>query len=143
MLEILKYTYLLDNKKLRVAVERYWRRYLKIIKKPRAGREEANEARAILYFLGYLFPEKIALESLARRMKQIKPKTDLNGFLKMIDAGEKKKLSKYKKNKNFQRLKEFYLIVKSIKNRVGQDNTYLAEASFNKFYDRLKPKGYF
>jgi hypothetical protein len=142
MKELLKYTYLLDTKKIKKSIERLWQRYQKILDNKKSSWEDLNEARAILYFLGYLYPEKIALGSLKNRIKYIKPKISLDKFLLVIDRNDKKILTKYKNNKKFNKLKEFYLIVKEIKNRV-KNNTYLDEGRFNKIYSRLKPKDYF
>lgn len=143
MLSLLKNTYLLDNKRIKFDIERLWRRYQTILDKKNLSWKRANEARAILYFLGYLYPEKIALESLERRVKLIRPKITLNDFLLAIDGQEKKVLIKYKNNRKFNLLKEFYTIIKSIKNKINRDNTYLDEATFNKIYNKLKDKDYF
>ncbi|MBU4347408.1 hypothetical protein L6249_01735 [Candidatus Parcubacteria bacterium] len=143
MLSLLKNTYLLNNKQTELDIERLWRKYQGVLDKNNPTWEEMNEARAILYFIGYLYPEKIALESLERRIKLIKPKIILDDFLLIIDSQDKKALSKYKNNKKFNQLKEFYLIVKTIKNKVNKDGTYLDEAIFNKKYNKLKPKDYF
>lgn len=142
MKNLLKYTYLLDIKKIDKKIENLWQRYQKILNNKKLSWKDLNEARATLYFLGYLYPEKIALESLESRIKIIKPKISLNKFLLAIDGNDKIVLNKYKKNKKFNTLKEFYLIVKNIKNRV-KNNSYLDEERFNKIYFRLKPKDYF
>lgn len=68
MLKILKKTYLLDNHGLKKEIDKEWKRYENVIGKKDPNWEELNEARAILYVLGYLFPEKIALESLRKRV---------------------------------------------------------------------------
>jgi hypothetical protein len=114
MKELLKYTYLLDTKKIKKSIERLWQRYQKILDNKKSSWEDLNEARAILYFLGYLYPEKIALGSLKNRIKYIKPKISLDKFLLVIDRNDKKILTKYKNNKKFNKLKEFYLIVKEM-----------------------------
>lgn len=142
MKDLLKYTYLLNIEKIEQNIENLWNRYQKILKGRRSSWEDLNEARAILFFLGYLYPEKIALESLEKRVKFIKQKINLDDFLLVIDKDDKETLKKYKNNRKFNKLKEFYLIVKSIKNRV-KNNTYLDEARFNKLYSKLKPKNYF
>lgn len=142
MKELLKYTYLLDTKGIKKRIEYLWKRYQRILGNKKSSFEDLNEARAILYFLGYLYPEKIALESLEKRIKYIKPGITLDKFLLAIDRNDKKILNKYKNNKKFNKLKEFYLIVKDIKNRV-KNNTYLDEGRFNKLYSKLKPKNYF
>ncbi len=143
MLSLLKNIYLLDNDKIKSDIERLWQRYQAILGRKNPCWQEANEARAILFFLGNIFVEKIALESLEKRVALIKPRISLDDFLLAIDSKDKKVLTKYKNNKKFDQLKEFYLIVKSIKNKVGSDGTYLNEATFNKIYNKLKPKNYF
>jgi len=142
MKDLLKYTYLLDVGNIEKGIERLWQRYQNILNSQKSSWEDLNEARAILYFLGYLFPEKIALASLESRMKYVKPKISLDKFLSVIDGNNRKILKRYKNNKQFNQLKEFYLAVKNIKNRVEND-TYLDEGRFNKIYSKLKPEGYF
>jgi hypothetical protein len=142
MKDLLKHTYLLDVEKIEEDIERLWRRYQEILDKKKSSWEDLNEARALLYFLGYLYPEKIALDSFERRVKYIKPSIVLDRFLSAIDGNDKRILEKYKKNKRFNKLKEFYLIVKDIKNRT-KNKTYLDEKRFNKIYSKLKPKQYF
>jgi len=142
MTDLLKYTYLLNIKGIKKNIELLWLRYQRILNNKKSSWEDLNEARATLYFLGYLYPEKIALSSLTSRIKYIKPKTSLDKFLLAVDRNNKKYLSKYEHNKRFNKLKEFYLIVKDIKNRV-KNNTYLDEDRFNKLYSKLKPKDYF
>jgi hypothetical protein len=116
--------------------------YQMILDNKDTSSEDLNEARAILYFIGYLYPEKIALESLEKRIKNIIPTISLDEFLLAIDRKDKKVLSKYENNEKLNRLKEFYLIIKDIKNRV-RNNTYLDEERFNQLYFRLKPEDYF
>jgi hypothetical protein len=142
MKDLLKHTYLLDVEKIEEDIERLWRRYQEILDNKKSSWEDLNEARALLYFLGYLYPEKIALDSFERRVKYIKPSIVLDRFLSAIDGNDKRILEKYKKNKRFNKLKEFYLIVKDIKNRT-KNKTYLDEKRFNKIYSKLKPKQYF
>lgn len=139
---LLKNTYLLKTQKIKKDIERLWRRYQRILKNKKSSWEDLNEARAILYFLGYLYPEKIALESLESRIKYIKPKINLDNFFLATDRNNKKILNRYKDNKKFNRLRDFYLTVRDIKNRV-RNNTYLDEGRFNKLYSKLKPKDYF
>lgn len=139
MLKILKKTYLLDNNGLKKEIDKEWKRYEAIIGKKNPNWEELNEARAILYVLGYLFPEKIALESLRKRVKYIKPKISLEKFLISVHTKD----LKYSRNKEYLILKEFYNIVKSIKNKIGSDGSYLNEKTFNKAYIKKRPKNYF
>ena len=142
MKDLLKYTYLLNTVKIKENIENLWQRYQQILGNKNSSWEDLNEARAILYFIGYLYPEKIALESLEKRIKYIKPKINLDKFLLIVDRKDKNILNKYKNNKKFNNLKEFYLIVKNIKNRV-KNNAYLDEERFHKIYSKLKPKDYF
>lgn len=142
MKELLKYTYLLNTDKIKERVEILWQRYQQILDNKNSSWEDLNEARAILYFIGYLYPEKIALESLEKRIGYVKPVIGLDKFLLAIDGSDKKVLNKYKSNKKFNSLKKFYLILKDIKNRT-KNNTYLDEGRFNKFYSKSKPKNFF
>ncbi|MDD5552018.1 MAG: hypothetical protein PHI88_02585 [Candidatus Pacebacteria bacterium] len=139
---LLKYTYLLDVEKIKKRIEIIWGRYQTILNNENSSFKDLNEARAILYFLGCLYPEKIALESLEKRIKHIKPPITLDEFFLAIDTKDKKILNRYKKDNKFNKLKDFYLIVKDIKNRV-KNNTYLDEGRFNKIFSKLKPKDYF
>jgi hypothetical protein len=142
MKDLLKYTYLLDVKKIDKSIERLWRIYQGILDNKKSTWEDLNEARAILYFIGYLYPEKIALESFEKRIKFIKPSIGIDKFLLAIDGNDTKILKKYAKNKRFNQLKDFYLIVKGIKNRV-KGESYLDEKKFNEIFKKMKPKNYF
>ena len=142
MKDLLKYTYLLNTKEIEKSIERLWKRYQNILNSKKSSWKSLNEARTILYLLGYLYPEKIALESLEKRIQYIEPAISLDEFLSAIDENNIKILNKYKKNKKFNTLKDFYLIVKRIKNRV-KNNSYLDEERFNKIYLKTKPKDYF
>lgn len=142
MKDLLKYTYLLDLKKIDESIERLWKRYQKILDNKKSTWEDLNEARAILYFLGYIYCEKIALESLKRRIRFVKPPISLDKFLLAADKKDEVILKKYRSNKNFSKLRDFYLLVKKIKNR-AVDGSYLDEKRFNKIYNKLKPRGYF
>ena len=143
MLSLLKNVYLLDINSIKQDVERLWEEYQNILDKKEISWEEINKARAILYFLGHIFTEKIALESLIGRVNLIKPKILIDDFLAAIDSEDKIILNKYKNNEHFLKLKNFYLIVKSIKNRVNRDSTYLDEETFDEIYSRLRPKDYY
>ena len=143
MQKLLKSVYMMDNKGIKKSTERLWNRYQSILNNRRTGWPEINEARAILYFLGYFFVEQIALTSLEKRLKFIKPKISFDEFLLAIDENNEMMMKKYEKNKKFQTLQEFYLLIKQIKNRINRDNSYLDEATFNKLYRNLKPKNYF
>ncbi len=141
MIELLKNTYLLNTKEIERNINSLWNRYQEILDK-KSSFEELNEARAILYLLGYLYPEKIALESLESRVKYLIPKIIFDDFLTIIDENNEKMMQKYKNNIKFNQLKEFYLIVKKIKNKV-KNHSYLDEDRFNDIYLKVKPKDYF
>jgi len=142
MKDLIKYTYLLDIEGIRKEINNLWEEYQRMLNNKGSSWEDLNEARAILYFIGYLYPEKIALESLEKRVKNITPTVSLDEFLLAIDRKNEEVLSKYENNEKFNKLKEFYLIVKDIKNRV-RNNTYLDEERFNQLYSKSKPEGYF
>jgi len=143
MQRLIKYTYLLDNNRLAAEIEKWWRLYQRLIADKSCSWAQANEARAILYFLGYIFPEIVVCGSLARRVPLLRPKISLDDFLSAVDSREQKILRLYEHNQKFKQLERFYLLVKALKNRVAADGSYLAEETFNKFYARRKPKNYF
>lgn len=142
MKDLLKYTYLLDLKGIDKNIEKLWKRYQSILDNKKSTWEDLNEARAILFFLGHIFCEEIALGSLERRVKFVKPPISLDKFLLAVDRKDENVLKKYRNNKNFAKLRDFYLLVKKIKNR-AVDGSYLDEKRFNKIYNKLKPKNYF
>jgi hypothetical protein len=142
MKDLLKYTYLLDTKNIKKSIEKLWDEYQEILRKKNLTWEGLNEARAILYFIGYLYPEKFALESLEKRIKFIKPSISIDEFLSAIDGSDAKILKKYAKNRKFIQLKDFYLIVKGMKNRV-KGKSYMDEKKFNEIFKKMKPKNYF
>ncbi|OGF25346.1 hypothetical protein A2331_03980 [Candidatus Falkowbacteria bacterium RIFOXYB2_FULL_34_18] len=143
MLDLLKNIYIFDVEMMGDCLEKLWNRYQDILSKEDCSWEEINEARAILYYLGHIFTEHIALESLERRIKFVEPEISIDDFLLAIDSNNEKILSIYKEDDKFNKLKNFYLLVKGIKNRVNQDGTYLDEETFNKKYDKLRPDDYF
>lgn len=142
MKDLLKHTYNFQPEKIGKDIERLWRRYQKILDGRKTTWDEINEARAILYFIGYIYPEIITAGSLERRVPFIKPRITLDKFLSAIDGNDQKIMRKYRKNKKFIQLKKFYLIVKRNKNRV-KNGWYLDEGRFNEKYAKLKPKGYY
>jgi len=127
MEEILKYTYKFDLKKLSQAIENLWNKYLQIIEDKNCTVDDIYGARAILYFLGYLYVEKIALEAIKNRLYEM----SLEEFLIRAD---KKEIN--------NELTKFYGIIKNIKNR-NYKGSYLGEDLFNKVWEEKtghKPK---
>lgn len=127
MEEILNYTYQFDLGKLSQAIEHLWQKYVQIIENKNCTVDDIYRARAILYFLGYLYPEKIAVGALTNRLSGML----LEDFLIKADKGEID-----------NELTKFYEIIKGIKNRTYQ-GTYLGEGVFNRAYEEKtgqKPK---
>jgi len=127
MEEILKYTYKFDLEKLSQAIENLWNRYIQIIENKNCKEDDIYNARAILYFLGYLYPEKIALEAMDNRLR----KMSLEEFLIKADKKEIK-----------NKLTNFYEIIKGLKNKEYK-GSYLGEDLFNKVWEEKtgnKPK---
>jgi hypothetical protein len=142
MKDLLKYTYLLDLKKISESIEGLWERYQEILDDKKSTWEDLNEARAILFFLGHIFVEEIALGSLEKRVKFVRPAISLDDFLLAVDRKDTAVLKEYKNNKKFAKLRDFYLIVKGIKNR-KKGELYLDEKRFNDIYKKKQPRNYF
>lgn len=141
MLGLLKNTYLLNVDGVKADIERLWGRYQDVLDDPKRTWGDMNEARAILYFLGRIFCEGFAAESLEKRVGWLEPETSLAEFLSEIDAG-KDAGTRYSDRVFYEKLRSFYLAVKNIKNRVNRDGTYLDEATFDKLYSEFKPDGF-
>lgn len=127
MEEILNYTYQFNLEKLSQAIENLWQKYVQIIENKDCTVDDIYRARAILYFLGYLYPEQIALGAINNRLTGM----SLEDFFIKADKGEIN-----------NELSKFYEIIKGIKNRTYQ-GTYLGEGLFNQVYEKKtgqKPK---
>ncbi len=127
MEEILKYTYKFDLDKLSQAIDNLWGKYISIIEDKDCSEDDIYGARAILYFLGYLYSEKIALEAIKNRLYDM----SLEEFLVKAD---KKEID--------NELTKFYEIIKNIKNKEYK-GSYLGEDLFNKVWEEKtgnKPK---
>ncbi len=138
MVELLKKTYLLDVEGVSEEMERHWNRYQEILDLENSSWGDLNEARAILYLLGYLFPEKIALESIESRVALLDPPLDAEDFLRMVDSNDAVAMERYREDRLFHKLKDFYIVVKSMKNKV-KGESFLDEERFNKLYGEAKP----
>ena len=104
-----------------------WNKYLQNIEDKNCTVDDIYGARAILYFLGYLYVEKIALEAIKNRLYEM----SLEEFLIRAD---KKEIN--------NELTKFYGIIKNIKNR-NYKGSYLGEDLFNKVWEEKtghKPK---
>ncbi|OGI15722.1 MAG: hypothetical protein A2Z52_00965 [Candidatus Moranbacteria bacterium RBG_19FT_COMBO_42_6] len=141
IIDLLACTYRLDVAGVEKNLKILWSEYQKIIHQ-KSNWKNINRARAILYFIGYIYPEWITVQSLERRIRFIKPPLTLNAFLVTVDRNDQRILKKYKNNEKFKKLSRFYKIVKSVKNKVA-NGTYLDENTFNEQYEKLKPKDHF
>ena len=141
IIDLLACTYRLDVAGVEKKLKIFLSEDQKIIHQ-KSNWKNINRARAILYFIGYIYPEWITVQSLERRIRFIKPPLTLNAFLVTVDRNDQRILKKYKNNEKFKKLSRFYKIVKSVKNKVA-NGTYLDENTFNEQYEKLKPKDHF
>ena len=138
MIELLKYTYMMEPEKISAELERLWQKYYGIISKNNADWEEMNEARAILYLTGLIFCEQIAVEAIERRLHLLKHKMNLVEFLDAIDK-ESPDLENLRRDEMFDRLERFYRVIKGYKNRYQGGKYYLQEELFIKAYAKANP----
>jgi hypothetical protein len=136
MEKILKYTYLMDVSKINIEIERLYDRYQKILKNP--NWENLNEARAILYFIGYLYTEQIAPEAIERRLHLLELPLSSDDFFILIDS-KSPKIKLYRSDKLFTELEKFYLLIKKYKNKFSGGKYYLDEEKFMKLYNKYNP----
>ena len=120
-LALLKYTYKFDLEKLSEAIEKLWSRYIQIIENENCTEDDIYGARAILYFIGYLYVENIALGAIKNRLYDM----SLEDFLVKADKGEID-----------NDLVKFYKIIKDLKNREYK-GSYLGEDLFNEVYEKV------
>ena len=137
MINLLKYTYTLQVKKINSELNKYWQRYQKILENP--SWEKLNEARAILYLLGEVYCEQIAPQAIERRLHLLKNRLSLMDFFSAID-GDSKKLINLRKERLFLELEEFYRSVKNFKNKFTGGKYYLDEEKFIKLYNKYNPE---
>jgi len=137
MEEILKYTYLLDAKQLDKVLTKMWERYQHILENPTW--EDLNEARAILYVIGYLFPEEIAPEAIKRRLHLLSEPLEELDFYQIVDSDNQAGLAKRKTDTLFLKMVEFYKVVKAFKNKTNKGIWYLDEDRFVDIYNKYSP----
>jgi len=137
MEKLLKYTYLMDLKKIDLQLKRMWRRYQSIMDEP--NWDDINEARAILYLLGQIYCEKIAVEAIERRLHLLKSPISLLDFFSSIDS-ESEELEKLRRDDLFVTLENFYRIIKKFKNNFVGGKYYLDEEKFIKIYNKYNPQ---
>lgn len=138
MISLMKHTYLMEPQKVQEELERLRGRYTNIINQESPSREEINEARAILFLTGQLYCEQVAVGAIERRLHLLPGKPTLVEFLLLIDS-ESEMLEDYRKNNLFNKLEQFYRIIKAYKNRYIQGKYYLEEEKFLKKYQEMSP----
>lgn len=136
MIDLMKYTYLMEPERVRLELDRLWKRYKEIIDFEGSGWDEINEARALLYLTGQVYCEKIAVEAIERRLHLLKAELSLIEFLDLIDK-ESKRLEGLRKDELFVKLEAFYRVVKGYKNRYVGGKYYLEEERFLKRYNEI------
>lgn len=136
MIELMKYTYLMEPKKIKQELEKLWKRYQKLLKK--SDWESINEARSILYLIGQIYLEQIATEAIQRRLHLLKEKLTLLEFFDIIDK-KSEKLKNLRKDELFRKLEEFYIIIKQYKNKYVGGKYYLDEEKFIQEYNKKNP----
>lgn len=137
MISLLKYTYLLDTNSIEKELNGVWSRYEEILSHP--NWDDLNEARAILYAIGYLYCEIIAPEAIERRLHLLSKPMKLLGFLTAIDS-HSEELTELRKNSLFVTLEKFYVLVKNFKNKYNEGKLYLDEEKFIELYNSFNPK---
>jgi len=140
MKDLMTYTYLLDNVKIKKELEKLWGRYNEIIMDNlNPSWEEINEARSILYLTGQIYCEQIAVRAIERRLHLLKTKISLIEFFDLIDKNSPK-LIDLRKDELFSKLEEFYRIVKDYKNKYTGGKYYLDEERFIDKYHSVNPE---
>ncbi len=138
MIDLLKYTYLMEPEKVGEELDRLWNRYQEIINKKEPDWEEINEARSILYLTSQKFCEEIAVEAIERRLHLLKNRMTLMEFFNTIDKNSEK-LGELRKDELFSKLERFYKVIKGFKNRQIEGKHYHDEDKFLKKYDQANP----
>jgi hypothetical protein len=136
MKNALKYTYLLDVINIRKELQKLWDRYQDILNNP--NWEDLNEARAILYLIGYWYPEEVAPNAIERRLHLLDKPLTLMEFFTIIDTKNQTLIEK-RKDKLFVRLEEFYKLIKEFKNLHVGGKWYLDEEKFVELYNKYSP----
>ena len=139
MINLMKYTYLMQVEKIDEELSNLWARYKNIIDNPISTWEEINEARAILFLTGNIYCETIAVDAIKRRLNLLQSKLSLIDFLVLIDT-DSDKLEELRTDMLFVELERYYRIIKEYKNRYISGKYYLEEERFLEKYNKLNPK---
>ena len=138
MINLMKYTYLMEPKKIQEELDNLWNKYQEIINQEKPTWEEINEARAILFLTGQIYCEQIAVGAMERRLHLLKVKLSLVEFLDLIDKNSER-LEELRKDELFNKLEKFYRIIKGYKNKYIKGKYYLEEEKFLKIYEKVNP----
>ena len=138
MINLMKYTYMLEPEKIERELNNLWEKYQKIINKKDATWEEMNEARAILFLTGQIYCEQIAVEAIEKRLHLLKEPISQIEFFSLIDS-KSKKLEEMRKDALFLKLEKFYRIIKAFKNKYTNGKFYLDEEKFIEKYNKSSP----
>ena len=139
MINLMKYTYMLKTDKIKKELEKLWLRYRSILENKDSSWEELNEARAILFILGHVYCEDIAVEAIERRLHLLKRKMTLLEFFNLIDSNSSD-LGELRKDKLFVDLENFYRVIKEFKNKHSKGKFYLDEEEFIRKYNKANPE---
>ncbi|MCX6824572.1 MAG: hypothetical protein NT085_05655 [candidate division SR1 bacterium] len=128
----------MEPEKIQKELENLRKQYQEIINQEKVTREEMNEARAILFLTGQLYCEEIAVGAIERRLHLLPGKPTLIEFFLLID-GESEMLEEYRRHHLFNKLEQFYRIIKTYKNKYLGGKYYLEEEKFLKRYQEMSP----
>ncbi|MBU4069686.1 MAG: hypothetical protein KJ646_01780 [Nanoarchaeota archaeon] len=138
MIDLIKYTYLMRTDKVEEELNIMHQKYQHILKKAEDMWDELNEARAILFLIGNVYCESIAIQAIERRLHLLKHPLSLIEFLDLIDKNSEK-LEELRKDELFKTLENFYRIIKKYKNKYDGGKYYLNEEKFINFYNLFNP----
>lgn len=138
MIQLMKYTYLMQPEKIKEKLNRLWKRYQDILDNKDSTWEEINEARAILYLTGQTYCEGIAVRAIERRLHLLKEELNLVEFFDIIDK-KSPRLNPMRKDELFVTLEKFYNIIKEYKNRYTKGKYYIDEERFLEKYGEKNP----
>ncbi|MFH1801226.1 MAG: hypothetical protein ABH804_00085 [archaeon] len=139
MIELMKYTYLMEPEKIEGELQKLWEEYTSIINNKNSSWDEINEARAILYLTGQIYCEQIAVEAIKRRLHLLKQPVDLLEFFNLIDKNSNR-LNELREDELFKKIEKFYKIIKEYKNKYIDGKYYLEEEKFIEIYNKLNPE---
>ena len=138
MIDLIKYTYLMRTDKVEEELNIMHQKYQHILTKAEDMWDELNEARAILFLIGNVYCESIAIQEIERRLHLLKHPLSLIEFLDLIDKNSEK-LEELRKDELFKTLENFYRIIKKYKNKYDGGKYYLNEEKFINFYNLFNP----